>query len=272
MRSSTRLSIGFRLLFGFVGFAFTHTVSAQSVPSMAEIGIELAEGQVLPLSKQINFELVSSNSNKLATNLENWEGVTAEQVSDNRLSITLSPMPRFIKPVQDKHSADSFVVDLSEPSTKAFVASYQQAYADAPFELEHLTAFVDGYIVDPNYIHGFNIASVVASQRSGDCTEYAVLTAALARALGMSAKVIIGTVIVEQNDSVNAFGHAWTEVWQDGQWHIVDSALYRLEATQHFYLPASELDNEGPGYGMGLVRAFVLMPEQLLSLRSKPKS
>ena len=78
--------------------------------------------------------------------------------------------------------------------------------------------------------------------------------------------------MVEQNDSVNAFGHAWTEVWYDGQWHIVDSALYRLEATQHFYLPASELDNEGPGYGMGLVRAFVLMPEQLLSLRSKPKS
>ena len=87
MRSSTRLSIGFSLLFGF---AFTYTANAQSVPSMAEIGIELAEGQVLPLSKQINFELVSSNSNKLAINLANWDGVTAEQVSDNRLSITLS--------------------------------------------------------------------------------------------------------------------------------------------------------------------------------------
>ena len=81
MRSSSRLSIGFRLLFGFVGFAFTHTVSAQSVPSMAEIGIELAEGQVLPLSKQINFELVSSNSNKLATNLENWEYNLDQQYS-----------------------------------------------------------------------------------------------------------------------------------------------------------------------------------------------
>jgi len=267
VRFSSRLSIGLSLLFGF---AFTYTASAQSVPSIAEIGIELAEGQALPLSKQINFELVSSNSAKLATNLADWQGVTAEHVGDNRLSITLSSMPRFVKPANDKHSADSFVMDLSEPSTKAFVASYQQAYGDLPFELEHLTAFVAGYIVDPNYIHGFNIASVVASQRSGDCTEYAVLTAALARSLGLSARVIIGTVIVEQTDHVNAFGHAWTEVWHNGQWHIVDSALYRSNATQQFYLPASELDNEGPGYGMGLARAFVLMPEQLHSLRSKP--
>ncbi|MBQ4829508.1 transglutaminase domain-containing protein [Alteromonas sp. MMG017] len=266
MRFLSRLPIGLSLL---VGFAFTYTASAQSVPSMAEIGIELAEGQALPLSRRINFELVSSNSNKLATHLASWEGVSAEQLSDNRLSITLSLMPRYSKPVNEKHSADSFVVDLSEPSTKAFVASYQQAYADVPFKLEHLAAFVDGYIVDPNYIHGFNIASVVASQRSGDCTEYAVLTAALARSLGLSARVIIGTVIVEQTDHVNAFGHAWTEVWHNGQWHIVDSALYRSDATQQFYLPASELDNEGPGYGMGLARAFVLMPEKLDSLRSR---
>ncbi|MDO6566369.1 transglutaminase-like domain-containing protein [Alteromonas sp. 1_MG-2023] len=267
MRFLSRFFVGLSLT---IASAFTLTVNAQSVPSMAEIGIELAKGQALPLSKQINFELVSSNAIKLAANLANWQGVTAEQVGDNRLSITLSPMPRFTKPVIERHSADSFVIDLSEASTKAFVASYQQEYAQAPFALENLKAFVDGYITYPSYIHGFNIASVVASQRSGDCTEYAVLTAALARSLGMSAKVIIGTVIVEQDDNVNAFGHAWTEIWHNDQWHIVDSALYRLEATQHFYLPGSELDNEGPGYGMGLINALVFMPEQLHSLRSMP--
>jgi hypothetical protein len=65
-------------------------------------------------------------------------------------------------------------------------------------------------------------ASAKEALRSGvgDCTEYSVLLAALARAAGIPARCPIGVVYTDR-----AFvGHMWTEVWV-GEWRPLDAAL-----------------------------------------------
>ncbi|PCK07269.1 MAG: hypothetical protein COA42_15225 [Alteromonadaceae bacterium] len=239
---------------------------AQSPSSLSSVTIELDAGQSLPLASKIRYELVSSNAKKVAQELQGWKSIGVSQVDDKSLLITMTEQPHSSCDLRDQYSKTSFVIDLEEESTKRFVAGFTKG-SNQPWALEELTEYVHSYIKNTTYVHGFNIASVVAAQRAGDCTEYAVLATALARSSNLPSRVVIGTVIIEGKDQVAAFGHAWAEVWHKGQWKIVDAALYGSTAVKHFYLPAAELEKEGPGFTMSLLKAVTLMPTKIKRLR-----
>lgn len=61
-------------------------------------------------------------------------------------------------------------------------------------------------------------AAEIFAERSGDCTEHAVLLTAMCRAAGIPARVVMG---FEYFSGVFG-GHAWTEVWAGG-WHALDA-------------------------------------------------
>jgi transglutaminase-like putative cysteine protease len=64
-------------------------------------------------------------------------------------------------------------------------------------------------------------AAEVAKDLSGDCTEHAVLLAAMARARGIASRVAVGLVYAR---SLSAFaGHMWTEVNINGAWVPLDA-------------------------------------------------
>jgi hypothetical protein len=65
----------------------------------------------------------------------------------------------------------------------------------------------------------------VAESREGDCTEHAVLLAALLRALELPARVSIGLVYAPSEQGF-AF-HLWTEVYLNGRWLPLDGTLGR---------------------------------------------
>ncbi len=90
-----------------------------------------------------------------------------------------------------------------------------------------LEKFVRGYIVSSDYSQAFATAAQVAESRKGDCTEHAVLLAALARARGIPARVAIGLVYTEQTGRP-AFGyHMWDEVYIGNRWIPLDATLGR---------------------------------------------
>ncbi|MBX7165594.1 MAG: lasso peptide biosynthesis protein [Pirellulales bacterium] len=85
--------------------------------------------------------------------------------------------------------------------------------------------YVHRAITRQNYSQAFATAAEVAETRQGDCTEHAVLLAALARACGLPARVAIGLVYIE---SEQGFGyHMWDEVWIDDHWYALDATLAR---------------------------------------------
>ena len=71
----------------------------------------------------------------------------------------------------------------------------------------------------------------VLRDRRGDCNEHAVLYAALARAAGLPARVVAGTVYMPgENGSPGGFYyHAWNEVWL-GDWVAVDPTFGQFPA------------------------------------------
>ncbi len=88
-----------------------------------------------------------------------------------------------------------------------------------------LESFVYGFIRNKNYARGFVTALEVAQNPSGDCTEHAVLLAALARARGIPARVAQG-LIYETRTQKMAW-HVWNELYVNGQWMPFDATLGR---------------------------------------------
>lgn len=88
-----------------------------------------------------------------------------------------------------------------------------------------LEQYVGELIELKDYSQAFATAAEVAQKPVGDCTEHAVLLAALARARGIPARVAVGLVYMQGTGS---FGyHMWNEVYVDGRWIPIDATLGR---------------------------------------------
>ena len=98
---------------------------------------------------------------------------------------------------------------------------------DAAEAVSRIEAFVADYVDDKNLSVGYASAVEVASSRQGDCTEHAVLAAALCRAVGIPAQVVTGLAYVEEWRTVqNGFGgHAWTQAYIGDKWISIDAAF-----------------------------------------------
>lgn len=86
-------------------------------------------------------------------------------------------------------------------------------------------------------------ADQIAESLRGDCTEHAVLMAAMLRARGIPSRVVTGLVYVER---VSAFAaHMWVEALVEGQWFPFDSASGgRPPGADHIKLLDSPLDSQ----------------------------
>lgn len=70
-------------------------------------------------------------------------------------------------------------------------------------------------------------ADHVARTLQGDCTEFAMLTAAMCRASGIPSRTAVGLIYADVNSGPVFAFHMWTEVWIRGQWIPVDATLAR---------------------------------------------
>jgi hypothetical protein len=114
---------------------------------------------------------------------------------------------------------------------------------DAAGAAYNIERFVGDYIEEKSFSVGYASALETARSKQGDCTEHAVLTAALCRASGIPAQIVFGLVYIEQfEDQKDLFGgHAWTRVYLDGKWLSLDAALGGFD-TGHIALGISNGD------------------------------
>jgi transglutaminase-like putative cysteine protease len=86
-----------------------------------------------------------------------------------------------------------------------------------------LERYVRANVRNKNFTQALATAADVARTREGDCTEHAVLLAALARARQIPARVAIGLVYVE---ALQGFGyHMWSELYVADTWVPFDGTL-----------------------------------------------
>jgi len=92
---------------------------------------------------------------------------------------------------------------------------------------EILRAFVYEYISKKGLATAFAGASETARTRKGDCSEHAVLLAAMLRARNIPARVATGLLYVDEfAGEKQIFGwHMWTQALIDGKWIDLDATL-----------------------------------------------
>ncbi len=143
------------------------------------------------------------------------------------------PGERFRKP----HS----LIQSDNPKIQQYARQAIGDEKDVLGQLRRLERWVYENMKDKNYGVGFASAGAVADSLSGDCTEHAVLLAAMARAAGYPSRVAVGFVYAP---SVGQYGgHMWTEVYAQGCWRSLDGTLGlgRFDAV-HIKLADSGLD------------------------------
>ena len=96
---------------------------------------------------------------------------------------------------------------------------------DAAQAVQKIESFVHDYIDEQTLSIGYATALEVADSRAGDCTEHALLTAALCRAVGIPAQVVMGLVHIDRfGNRANVFGgHAWTRAYVGQTWIDLDA-------------------------------------------------
>jgi len=124
----------------------------------------------------------------------------------------------FLEPNLWINSDDSEIVTMARQAA----GSEKRPYAIC----DRLRKYVTDEISDKNLSVGFATASEVARNRQGDCSEHAVLLAALGRALGIPSRVVYGIVYVptfETTDNVFGF-HMWVQFLIGEKWVDFDPA------------------------------------------------
>jgi hypothetical protein len=125
--------------------------------------------------------------------------------------------------VDKEYLASNSVLQIDDPRVRQMADEGRGSSADPTDVALALERYVHRVMTRRNFSQAFSTAAEVAETREGDCTEHAVLLAALARACGIPSRVAIGLVYVER---AGGFGfHMWTEMLLDGQWTPFDATL-----------------------------------------------
>ncbi|MEN8205482.1 MAG: transglutaminase-like domain-containing protein [Pseudomonadota bacterium] len=225
--------------------------------SACAAGNDLFIGQVVvedaratPRSRHaLHYRIDHDDPEFLASQLAGW--IAAPGHNGDGVSFSLDAYPVTRTPVaDDSHLDSSFVIDYTEPSIQELrdqIASRYGAHP-SPGELEQ---FVYEYIEDKNVARGFDVASIVAQSRAGDCTEHAVLLTALLRMYGYPARTVMG-IFVSLQEPVMGYGHAWAEYRGDAGWIGIDGTRIDDSVGAH-YIPLGVIRDESIAYRMAVV-------------------
>jgi hypothetical protein len=159
-----------------------------------------------------------------------------KRLSDGTIILTVEPVvaPRGVRfPYK---GTDPAALEALEPTRyvesdqKVIIDLARQAVGDTSDAAEaarRIEAFVADYVADKSLSVGYASAAEVAVSKQGDCSEHAVLTAALCRAVGIPAQVVTGLAYVSKWGTFeNGFGgHAWVQVYLGDKWVGLDAAF-----------------------------------------------
>ncbi len=198
----------------------------------------------------LQYEIIHANPSAIQQHLARW--FPQNDLQSTSIAIKAEHYPQAKDTIEDElYRASTFLIDYQEPSIEALTEKITSAYGNTP-STKDLEQFVYDFISDKNYANGFDIASQVAKSQEGDCTEHAVLLAALLRMYSYPARVVTG-VYISLDEPKLAYGHAWTEYYEDNKWTGLDATRISQEV-DHLHIPFDIIENETIGYSIELIK------------------
>ena len=107
---------------------------------------------------------------------------------------------------------------------------------------------------------GYGTALQALRTRRGDCTEFAVLLAALGRASGIPTRIAIGRVYARRFEEYRHVfvPHAWVQAWTGSGWQSFDAAIGDFDSTHLAFAVSYDGDPANHFAGITLSRALTL--------------
>ncbi len=141
--------------------------------------------------------------------------LTVSAVRPNPFGRSSKTDPEFLQSTRFLQSDDAKVRDHARRAAAG--------QADPIRIAESMEKYVHDRLTEKNFSTALASAAEVAEKMEGDCTEHAVLLAAMLRAKKIPSRIATGLVYVTGR---NAFGgHMWTEAYLGGQWIPLDATL-----------------------------------------------
>jgi len=156
---------------------------------------------------------------------------TFERIDDGRAKIVID-LGRGSDASADKddpaNTGTSVMIDPDDKLIAALARRAKRRAGDGPMEVaEAMRKVAYQHISRKGYETAFASASETAKTRTGDCSEHAVLLAAMLRSQDIPARVATGLVFVPDFDNGRGiFGwHMWTQAMVNDQWVDLDATL-----------------------------------------------
>jgi hypothetical protein len=178
------------------------------------------------------YHLMPTGGKKLS--IPSTDNQTVQQTKKGSVIVTVRPQQAAAGVKFPYKGSEAGVLEALKPTPylqsdnkeiKALARKAVGKTRDAAKAVHKIGNFVNEYISEKNLSIGYASAAEVAGSRQGDCTEHAVLTAAMCRAVGIPAQVVCGIVYIEEFDGKKSVfgGHAWVEAYVGGKWIGLDA-------------------------------------------------
>ncbi len=164
-----------------------------------------------------------------------------------------------ITPPEPEDLAPNALIQSDNPRIRAIADSVAGSVEDPWFAAQLLEHHVHGRLSKTDFSQVFSSAAEVAEQRRGDCSEHAVLLAAVCRARQIPARVTVG--LLYSADTRRFLYHMWNEVWIKDRWIPLDATLGRGSIGGcHLKLRDSNLAHES---AYGLVAPVIYLMDRI---------
>ena len=234
-------------------------VAASKDDALAEIigsELDLAVNSLIPASplenphetKRVVYKVHVPGEN--AASLFVDDGTQHVQTIDHetvKITVVSKPIPPNAAPGETKpeYTQPSQMVQSDDETVREHLAQATTPEQDPAEAARALEAYVHEVIKEKNFENAFASAGQVADSLEGDCSEHAVLLAALLRARGIPSRLVAGIVYVPGEAKMG--GHMWTEAFLGGEWIPLDATLGRGGiGGGHLKIGVTSLSDEAP--------------------------
>jgi transglutaminase-like putative cysteine protease len=154
-------------------------------------------------------------------------------------------------------------IEVNDPQIQALAA---QLKASDPLKTaQSIYEWIAKNLKYAGYIADDLGAQYALSERRGDCTEYAYLAVALARAVGIPARMI-GGFVAERDIAPKADEyHNWAQLWINGKWLLLDAQKERWLDPRLEYITFRYFQNE-PTNDIGSAHRYRVKGDFLMNI------
>jgi hypothetical protein len=185
--------------------------------------------------RAITYQIIPNTKNA-ELGIPDTDCQTVKPLTDGSISLTVKPVTALKGgsfPYQGKNKEaltaleSNMYLQVNNPRVIALARKAVGNTTDTALAVKKIENFVGQYITAKGLSVGYASALEVIESKQGDCSEHAVLAAALCRAIGIPAQVVVGvTYVAEFKGGKNCFGgHAWTRALIKDKWVDFDATF-----------------------------------------------